>query len=174
MLTSKITEKLNQQLNLEFFSSNLYLQMSAWCDDKGFEGAAAFLRRQSQEEMEHMLRIFTYISESNSLPLVGSIKTAPHEFKSLGHMFKEIYKHEQIVTKSINNIAHEAFDSKDLSTFNFLQWFIAEQHEEEKLFKGVLDRIEMVGEDGKALFFIDRELAEIVNQPTGSIMNTNL
>lgn len=172
MLTPEIVQRLNKQLNLEFFSSNLYLQMSAWCDDKGFEGAAKFLRKQKQEEMEHMERIFAYISESNAFPLIGTIEAAPYEYTSLSHLFNEIYKHEQSVTKAINELTQYAFEQKDLSTFSFLQWFIAEQHEEEKLFKGVLDRLDMVGNDGKALFFIDRELAEMATQPTESIMSS--
>ena len=171
MLTPEIVQKLNSQLNLEFFSSNLYFQMSAWCDSNGFEGAANFLRKQKQEEMEHMERIFAYISECNAVPLIGKIKAAPHEFSSLNHIFNEIYKHEQSVTEAINELALSAFEQADLSTFNFLQWFISEQHEEEKLFKGILGRLDMVGNDGKALFFIDRELAEMANQSTESIMS---
>lgn len=173
MLSPEMVTKLNKQINLEFYSSNSYLQMSAWCDDNSFEGASKFLRNHALEEMEHMNRIFTYVSESNALPLLGAIKAAPYKFKSLGHLFQEIYKHEQIVTDEINKLAHFAFNKKDLTTFNFLQWFIAEQHEEEKLFKSVLDRIDLIGEDGKALFFIDRELAEMATQSSRSIINNS-
>lgn len=170
MLRPEMVDKLNKQLNLEFYSSNLYLQMSAWCDEKSFEGAAKFLRKQKAEEMEHMERVFAYISQSNALPLIGTIQAPNHEFTSLSHLFAEIYKHEQLVTQSINELAHFAFEQKDLSSFNFLQWFIAEQHEEEKLFKGIIDRLDLIGNDGKALFFIDRELAEMANHSSESVM----
>lgn len=152
---------LNNQINLEFYSSNLYLQMSAWCDDQGFEGAAAFLRGHAEEEMQHMTKLFNYVSETGALPIVGAIDAPPHQFDSLFSMFDEIYQHEQLITQKINQLAHTAFSSQDYSTFNFLQWYVAEQHEEEKLFKGILDKIALVENDNKLLFFIDKDLAEL-------------
>ncbi|MGL4857087.1 ferritin, partial [Plesiomonas sp.] len=73
MLAQAMIDKLNEQLNLEFFSSNLYLQMSAWCDHHGFDGAALFLRQHATEEMQHMQRLFNYVSETGALPLIGAI-----------------------------------------------------------------------------------------------------
>lgn len=171
MLSKTMIDQLNEQINLEFFSSNLYLQMSAWCEDKGFEGAATFLRVHAQEEMQHMHRLFTYVSETGSLPILGAISAPQHDFKSLGDVFRETYEHEQMITQNINKLAHVAFTSQDYSTFNFLQWYVAEQHEEEKLFKGILDKLELVGEDGKALFFIDKDLAAMANESSSSVMD---
>lgn len=173
MLTTSMVEKLNEQINLEFFSSNLYLQMSAWCEDNGFEGAAEFMRKHADEEMEHMKRLFTYVSETGAMPRIGTIEEPKCDFASLGDVFRETYEHEQLVTKAINGLAHTAFSMQDYSTFNFLQWYVSEQHEEEKLFKGIIDKIEMVGEDGKALFFIDKDLAELAKNGSGSIMEAN-
>lgn len=164
-------EQLNRQINLEFFSSNLYLQMSAWCEDNGFEGAAAFMRKHADEEMEHMKRLFTYVSETGGMPKLGIIEAPNCEYKSLGDVFRETYAHEVIVTKEINALAHAAFTNQDYSTFNFLQWYVSEQHEEMKLFKGIIDKIELVGEDGKALFFIDKDLAEMAKTDSTSIMD---
>ncbi|CAM3588123.1 putative ferritin-1 [Vibrio aerogenes CECT 7868] len=172
MLSDGMVKQLNDQINLEFFSSNLYLQMSAWCEDKGFEGAASFLRQHADEEMGHMQRLFTYVSETGALPVLGSIAAPRHDFESLGEVFRETYKHEQMITQKINQLAHVAFTSQDYSTFNFLQWYVAEQHEEEKLFKGILDKLELIGEDGKGLFFIDKDLAELVTKGSSSIMDT--
>lgn len=170
MLAPAMVEKLNEQINLEFYSSNLYLQMSAWCEDKGFEGAAELLRKHALEEMDHMNRLFTYVSETGAMPILGSIAAPPHEFASLGDVFRETLEHECQITKAINELTHVAFATHDYSTFNFLQWYVAEQHEEEKLFKGILDKIELVGEDGKALFWIDKDLAELAKKGTTSIM----
>ncbi|WP_427982848.1 non-heme ferritin [Agarivorans sp.] len=161
MLAKEMVDCLNNQINLEFYSSNLYLQMSAWCDDQGFEGAAAFLRGHAEEEMQHMTKLFNYVSETGALPIVGAIDAPPHQFDSLFSMFDEIYQHEQLITQKINQLAHTAFSSQDYSTFNFLQWYVAEQHEEEKLFKGILDKIALVENDNKLLFFIDKDLAEL-------------
>lgn len=168
MLDNVMVDKLNEQINLEFYSSNLYLQMSAWCEDKGFEGAAAFLRHHADEEMQHMRRLFIYVSETGALPLLGQVNAPPHEFASLQEVFEQTYQHEQLVTQQINMLAHTAFTQQDYSSFNFLQWYVAEQHEEEKLFKSILDRIELVGNDGKALFFIDKELQQLAGNATGT------
>ncbi|MBM7037607.1 non-heme ferritin [Vibrio ulleungensis] len=173
MLSQSMVEKLNEQINLEFFSSNLYLQMSAWCEDKGFEGAAEFLRVHAAEEMEHMQRLFTYVSETGALPILGAIEAPKHDFTSLGDVFRETYEHECMITERINKLAHVAFESQDYSTFNFLQWYVAEQHEEEKLFKGILDKLELVGENGQALFFIDKDLAAMAKEGSSSIMDAS-
>ena len=172
MLAQAMIDQLNEQINLEFFSSNLYLQMSAWCEDKGFEGAAQFLRKHAAEEMEHMHRLFTYVSETGALPILGAIAAPKHDYAGLGDVFRETYEHEQMITKNINKLAHVAFTSQDYSTFSFLQWYVAEQHEEEKLFKGILDKLELVGEDGKALFFIDKDLAELAKASSSSQSDT--
>ncbi|WP_025672680.1 non-heme ferritin [Salinivibrio socompensis] len=171
MLAPAMVDRLNEQINLEFFSSNLYLQMSAWCEDHSFEGAAKFLHKHAQEEMQHMQRLFTYVSETGAMPVLGSIDAPRHEFASLGEVFRETYQHERLITEKINSLAHAAFTTQDYSTFNFLQWYVAEQHEEEKLFKGVLDKIELVGEDGKALFFIDKDLASMAVESSTSVMD---
>ena len=156
-----MTTKLNEQLNLEFYSANLYLQMSAWCDDKGFEGAAAFLREHSTEEMQHMQRLFNYLIDTGAMPVLGAIDAPPVEFGSLSEVMDEAYKHEQLITQKINELAHTAMDCKDYSTFNFLQWYVAEQHEEEKLFKSIIDKLALVGNSGQALFFIDKDLKKL-------------
>ncbi|HCH51574.1 MAG TPA: non-heme ferritin [Proteus sp.] len=158
MLHQDMINKLNEQLNLEFYSANLYLQMSAWCDDKGFDGAAKFLKAHSREEMEHMQRLFDYLSDTGALPLLGAIDAPPSEFLSLSDLFAKTYEHEQYITAEINKLAHLAMTTQDYSTFNFLQWYVSEQHEEEKLFKSIIDKLAMVGESGKALFLLDKDL----------------
>lgn len=164
MLTNAMVKKLNEQINLEFYSANLYLQMSAWCEDKGYEGAGLMLRGHANEEMQHMNRLFTYVSETGSLPILGTIAAPPYKYESLKNIFEETYKHECLITQNINKLTHVAFSTEDYSTFNFLQWYVAEQHEEEKLFKGILDKIKLVGEDGKALFWIDKDLAGLAKK----------
>lgn len=171
MLKPAMIEKLNEQINLEFYSSNLYLQMSAWCEEKGFEGAAEFMRKHALEEMDHMTRLFTYVSETGALPILGAIDAPPHEFSSLADVFEKTYQHECHITERINALAHNAFSNQDYSTFNFLQWYVAEQHEEETLFKSVLDKINLVGHDGHALFFVDKDLAKMAKTPNTSVMS---
>ena len=114
-----MVDKLNQQLNLEFYSSNLYLQMSAWCEEKGFAGAAQFLRKHANEEIQHMNRLFAYVSETGALPIIGAIDAPPYQFETLGQLFEITYEHECLITERINSLAHEAFTGQDYSTFNF-------------------------------------------------------
>jgi len=161
MLSERMLKMLNDQVNLEFYSSNIYLQMSSWCNSKGLPGGAEFLRHHAEEEMMHMNKIFDYINESDGMALVGEIKAPDSEFESVKALFEEIYKHECYVTKQINEIAGVAFEEKDFFTFNFLQWYIAEQHEEEALFKGILDKFEIIGDAKNGLFFIDQELSKM-------------
>ncbi len=164
MLKEDMIKQLNDQLNLEFYSANLYLQMSAWCSDKGFEGAAAFMMSHSREEMTHMQRLFKYVSDTGALPLLGSIEAPRSEFESLAELFNVAYQHEQLITEEINKLADLAMSTKDFSTFNFLQWYVAEQHEEETLFKSVIDKLGLVSNTGNGLFLVDKDLKEIVAQ----------
>ncbi|NHB95973.1 non-heme ferritin [Photorhabdus stackebrandtii] len=161
MLNQEMINKLNEQMNLEFYSANLYLQMSAWCSDKGLAGAAAFFKSHSQEEMQHMHRLFDYLSDTGAMPRLGQIDAPSVDYESISHVLKRTYEHEKFITAEINKLAHLAITTQDYSTFNFLQWYVAEQHEEEKLFKSILDKLDMVGEDGKALFFLDKDLKDL-------------
>ena len=161
MLKQEMANKLNEQLNLEFFSANLYLQMSAWCSDKGYEGASAFLKKQSQEEMDHMRRLFDYLNDTGSMPVLGAIEAPPTGFATLAELFKRTYEHEQMITLKINELAHAAMTLQDYSTFNFLQWYVAEQHEEEKLFRSILDKLSLVNTNSSGLFFIDQDLKKM-------------
>ncbi|MEY4922151.1 MAG: hypothetical protein RLY17_868 [Pseudomonadota bacterium] len=164
MLKTEMAQKLNEQLNLEFYSANLYLQMSAWCSHNGFEGAATFLKEHSQEEMQHMQRLFEYLSGTGSMPVLGAIEAPPVDFTSLAEVFEKTFKHEQLITKKINELAHAAMIAQDYSTFNFLQWYVSEQHEEEKLFKSILDKLALVGNSGNSLFFVDKDLKTMAAQ----------
>ena len=161
MLSQAITDKLNEQINLEFYSSNVYLQMSSWCSKHGYEGAAAFLLRHADEEMQHMQKLFTYVSETSGMPLLGKIDAPKHDYKSLKEVFETTMAHEKLVTSKINELVEATFAEKDYSTFNFLQWYVAEQHEEEKLFNSIIDKFTILGESGTSLYFIDRDLATL-------------
>ncbi|WP_312268102.1 non-heme ferritin [Pseudescherichia sp.] len=161
MLKNEMIEQLNEQMNLELYSSLLYQQMSAWCSYNSFEGAAAFLRRHAQEEMTHMQRLFDYLTDTGSLPRINAIPTPFAEYASLDELFLATYEHEQLISRQINALAHFAMTTQDYPTFNFLQWFVAEQHEEEKLFKSVIDKLSLAGKSGEGLYFIDKELSTL-------------
>ncbi|HID82069.1 MAG TPA: non-heme ferritin [Chromatiales bacterium] len=161
MLSQKVTEHLNEQINREFYSSNLYLQMSAWCTFRGLDGCAAFLQAHAAEEMDHMQRLFKYVNETGSKAVLGQIDAPPTDFESVNDIFQKTYEHECFITKSINSLVHVAMAEEDYSTFNFLQWYVAEQHEEERLFKSILDKIEIIGTEGRGLYHFDREMGNL-------------
>ena len=164
MLSSNVIKLLNDQMNLEFYSSNLYLQMSAWCEQNGFEGAAKFLSAHAAEEMQHMRKLFTYLNETGALAVITAIEAPAYEYKSLKEILELTYGHEKLITSKINELVGKTFEEKDYSAFNFLQWYVAEQHEEEKLFSSILDKLNLLGEDGKGLFLIDKDLGNLAGQ----------
>lgn len=162
MISEKMAKALNAQIQLEGQASFLYLSMAAWCDKEGLEGCTQFMHRQSGEEREHMLKIFHYLSEVDTHALTPAIKAVPHEWPSVTEMFKEVYHHEQKVTASINKLMDIALKENDHTTNNFLQWYIAEQREEENLMRSLLDKIKLIGDGPTSLYYIDKEV-EVIN-----------
>ena len=161
MLSNNVIKLLNDQMNLEFYSSNLYLQMSAWCEQQGFEGAAKFLSAHAAEEMQHMRKLFTYLNETGAQAIISAVEAPSHEYNSLKEIVELTYQHEKLTTRKINELVGKTFEEKDYSAFNFLQWYVAEQHEEEKLFSSILDKLNLLGEDGEGLFLIDKDLGNL-------------
>ena len=161
MLSQTMIDRLNQQINLEIYSSHIYLQMSSWCAYKSLDGCSTFLSQHADEEMMHMRRLLNYLQETGGLAIVGGMQAPRTDFNSLTEMFETIYEHEQLVTKKINDLVHLANTEPDYSTLQFLQWYVAEQHQEEFLFKSILDKIKLIGTEGQGIFFIDREIGNM-------------
>ena len=164
MLSKTMVDSLNDQIQLESYSSNLYLQMSAWAEIKGLEGCAAFLRAQAQDELAHMNRLFKYVYETGALPLIGTIKAPPTKFKSISDVFQQVHEHEKFITGKINALMTKALKEQDHSTVNFLQWYVAEQHEEEHTMQKILDKIKNIGETGSGVYFIDRAIGMLAGE----------
>ncbi|MBL1179202.1 ferritin [Pantanalinema sp. GBBB05] len=128
---------------------------------EAFDGCATFLSQHADEEMLHMRRLLNYLHETGTLVILGTMAAPPAMFNSLPEMFEKIYAHEQFITSKINELVHLANTEPDYSTLQFLQWYVAEQHQEEVLFKGILDKINLIGTDRQGLFFFDREIAAL-------------
>ncbi|HMO41212.1 MAG TPA: ferritin [Saprospiraceae bacterium] len=161
MISKKMIEALNNQIALEGYASYLYLSMSAWCEREGLSGCARFMRRQSEEERAHMLRIFDYLSEMDAHPLTPAIAQPPHEFEKVQQLFAQVYAHEQKVTASIHNLIAIAYEEQDHTTLNFLQWYVEEQREEEALMRTILDKLRLIGEGPQSLYYIDMEIEKV-------------
>ncbi len=161
MLSTEMTSGLNNQIGLEGFASNYYLSVASWCDLHGFEGGAAFFFAQSDEERQHMLKVLHYVNEAGGEAIVPKLDAPQHEFSSLKQIFEDALAHEVRVTKAIHALTDLCLSEKDFTTFSFLQWFINEQHEEENLFRTILDKIHLAGDDERGLFFVDKELKSL-------------
>ena len=144
MISKKVELLLNQQIAQEAYASYYYLGMASWCDFHALEGCSQFLYGQSEEEREHMLKLFNYIVEAGGRALAPGIKQIPKDFKDITNVFKSALNQEKANTKSINALVDTCLKEKDYSTFNFLQWYVAEQHEEEMLFQSILDKIKII------------------------------
>ena len=160
MINNTINEILNEQINKEFYSGYLYLSMSAHLKELGLCGFASWTKIQAKEEVEHGLKIFDYIIDRNSFVTLKQIRTPEFEFKGVISIFQRILEHEQCISESVMQIAQKAEEENDRTTLNFIEWFIAEQNEEEKIVKNIIKRLEIFGEDKVALYLMDKELGE--------------
>jgi ferritin len=157
-------ELLNRQINLEVFSSNQYRQMSTWCEQKGLTNCATFLLGQAEEELDHMRKLWSFVNETGGMAEMGALDAPLTSFESAAEVFESAMAHEKKVTRSINEMVAHAFSEQDFATFNFLQWFVSEQVEEEALFQTILDRMGLIGSGGRGLYFFDQEIAQIQAQ----------
>ncbi|MBN1338840.1 MAG: ferritin [Bacteroidales bacterium] len=166
MFSKKIQKALNDQIQLEEQSSRIYMAMASWCEANGYAGAAGFLFMHSDEERMHMTKLLGYVNDKGGHALLQALEMPHNDFSSLQHVFEEILRHEELVSASINNIYDLTLKEKDYTTGQFLQWYIMEQIEEESLFRSVLDKFKLAGDQKGGLFHIDKELASMANAPS--------
>ena len=160
MLSDKIVELLDSQINKEFYSSYQYLAMANYCASIGFDGAAHWLKKQSAEEYEHAAKILAYLEDRQVRPTLKAIAQPKLDFSSWRDVFDCALLSEKSVSQSIDNIACAALAESDHATYAFLQWFVTEQVEEEKEAQRVVDKIKLLEQNIGLLFALDRELAQ--------------
>ncbi|WP_224491252.1 ferritin [Robertkochia flava] len=161
MLKKSIEKALNEQVRVEAESSQVYLAMACWAEVKGLDGIAKFMYAQSDEEREHMLKLIKFINERGGHAQVSALKAPNVTFNSFKEMFKKLYEHEIFVSECINKLVEITLDEKDFSTHNFLQWYVAEQIEEEAMARTILDKINMIGDDKGGLYLFDRDVQQL-------------
>lgn len=159
MISKQLEKALQQQIEMESYSSAFYLSMASWMDQEGFEGTALFLYRQSDEERMHMLKIFHFVNEHDGHAMVPKVDQPPSKFKDYNNCFKMVLEQEQAVTRSIHELVTLAMKEKDHAANNFLQWYVAEQMEEETQIKSILNKLKIIGGDGSGLYLLDKELS---------------
>lgn len=165
MLDERMEEALNYQLNRELYSGYLYLAMAAYFDDQDLPGFANWMRIQAQEELSHAMKFYDYLVRRGGRAVMDAIEAPENEWKSAVAVFEQVYQHEQMVTGLIHKLVDLALEQKDHATNNFLQWFVAEQVEEEESASGVLQKVRMASESKSGLYMLDQELAQRVFHP---------
>jgi ferritin len=156
MLPKKVEEILNIQIQKEDYSSQLYLAMASWAENKGLAGVADWLYAQAEEERMHMLKLVRYVNERDGVAVIPGLEQPPAEFGDIHVMFEKVLEHEQFISGSINEIVAVCNKENDYTTHNWIQWFVTEQIEEEASVRTILDKLNLVGKNN--LYMFDRDI----------------
>ena len=168
MLSKKMQEALNEQVKIEAQSSQVYLAMASWSEiQPGLDNITGFFYRHSDEERTHMLKLIHFINDRGGFARIPALEQPQLTFPSLNHAFKDLLKHEEYVSQSINNCVDIALSEKDYATHNFLQWYVAEQIEEESLARTINDKLELIGDDKGGLYLFERDILQISVEADG-------
>ncbi|MFW5821562.1 MAG: ferritin [Bacteroidota bacterium] len=162
MLSKGMTRILNDQIEKEGYSSNLYLAMATWAEANGYNGIAQWLYAQSEEERVHMLKVISYVGERDAHAIIPEFKKPPVDFKNIQELFEDVLNHEKYITGSINDIVAKSIDEKDFTTHSWVQWFVNEQIEEEASVREILDKLRLVGDNNMYMF--DRDILTMRGQ----------
>lgn len=159
MISDKITQALNEQVNREIYSAYLYMAMSAHCNQTGLKGFANWFMVQYHEEMFHAMKIYEYIQRQGAEVELAAIQAPPSAFESPLDMFTQTLAHEQFITGSINDLMEQAIAEKDHATQIFLEWYVTEQVEEEENDNDIIAQLNLIDGNPQGLMMLDRELA---------------
>ncbi len=165
MLSEKMQDVLNNQVNKELYSTYLYLSMKAYFNSINLKGFANWMQIQVQEELAHVMKFYNFINERNGKVILVQIEGPPSEWGSPLAIFENAYQHEVKVTGLINNLVNLAIEEKDHATNSFLQWFVTEQVEEESSADEIVQKLKFIGNNPSGLFILDQELATRVFTP---------
>jgi len=159
MFSEKMQKAIEEQINAEIWSAYLYLSMSAYFQRENLPGFANWMKIQWQEELTHALKFFDFVHERGGKVYLKPIDKVQTEWNSPADAFADTLKHEKEVTAMIDNLVDLAVAEKDHATHNMLQWYVAEQVEEEANASEILGHLERIGDKGHGLLMLDRELA---------------
>jgi len=160
MLSKAMQDALNEQINAEIWSAYLYLSMSAYFEDNNLPGFANWMKMQWQEEISHAMKLFDYVNERGGRVTLQPITEVKTEWKDSIEVFTETLDHERKVSSMINNLVNIAISEADHATNNVLQWFVAEQVEEEATAENLLEQLKMINGFGHGMLMLDRELSQ--------------
>ena len=159
-MSAALQRAMNDQIQKEFYAHYLYLAMSAWFEERNFEGFAKWMRIQADEERAHAMRIFDFVLDRGGKVRLEAIPEPATKWKTELQVFEDARKHELMVSSSINELYARALAEKDYASQVMLQWFITEQVEEEKTSTALADRLRLVGDSPTGLIILDRQFGE--------------
>ncbi|HET7360463.1 MAG TPA: ferritin [Salinimicrobium sp.] len=160
-LSEKIENVLNNQVTKEAYASQIYLSYAIWADSESYSGIANLLFRHSGEERNHMMKVIEYIQERGGKAKIQALEAAPEDPKNVQECFEKIFQHEVDNSNAIYKIVDQAMEEKDWATWNFAQWFVKEQIEEETLIMNLLDKLKIAGGDKAtqdSLLYLDTQI----------------
>lgn len=160
MLSKKLENAINKQINAELWSAYLYLSMSNHYTHEGLSGVANWFTLQFHEEQEHAMKFMEYMAARGSKVELQPIEKVDTSWSTLKEAFEETLAHEKVVTGLINDLVTLAREEKDYATENMLQWFVSEQVEEEESVQEILDALDLIGDKGHAIYMFDKELGK--------------
>ncbi|MDD4309132.1 MAG: ferritin [Candidatus Cloacimonetes bacterium] len=165
MISKKLQDAINAQINRELFSEYLYISMQAWFANQNLDGCANWMDAQGKEERFHAMKFFNYVIERGGKVELKAIEQPTIDFETPLKAFMAALNHEQFITKSINDLMDLAIKEKDHASRGLLQWYVDEQVEEESAADKIVSRLKMIGSDIHALFMLDSELGQRVFTP---------
>ncbi len=160
MASEKLLTELNKQFNFELLSGYYYMAMASYCESEDMTGFAHFLHEQAKEEYEHAMKFYEFINDIDGRVKMQAMSEPKNDYSSFLEVFEAALSHEELVTSKINNLLEMAMDEKDYPTVQFLQWFIAEQVEEEASMKEIISKLERINDNFNGLYHLDRALGQ--------------
>lgn len=160
MVSEKLLEKLNEQMDFEFYSAHAYLAMAAYCSAESLDGFANFFLVQAEEERFHAMKFYNFINVLGERATITGFESPNNEFNSVLDAYEKALTQEKEVTKRIYELSDLAWDEREHATINFLKWFIEEQVEEEDLFDSIIQKLKRIKDDSNAFFMLDDEFSK--------------
>ncbi len=161
MLSKRVEEALNKQINIELQAFYNYLAMAAWLEEQNLTGFAQWMKQQGVEEKNvHAMKFFDFVNDRDGTVRLEAIPKPESNYQSVMHLMESAYKMEQANTASIHALYHLAVEDRDLGTASFLKWFIDEQVEEEKIMLDVIKLLKLAGDDRAALLVLNQQLGQ--------------
>ncbi|WP_328284488.1 ferritin [Paenibacillus tarimensis] len=164
-MNDTLSEALNDQMNFEFYSAQVYLAMAGYCSGESLDGFANFFIVQAEEERFHAMKIYKYLNDRGIRVQITGMDDIRNDYGSILEAFEHAYDHEKIVTKRIYHLSDLAMNDREHATIQFLKWFIDEQVEEESMFDSIINKLKRIDKDSNAFFMMDNDFAQRVFTP---------